>query len=178
MVSRVLALAVVIAGCEHDLASPSPPQPPGPTPDLRGPAPSPRPVTSRRRIRPRDDLEGWMLPLPKHGLMTAQMGLGARGPLERRVIVDLDARTLKATTWDDPPKQTSKALSKAELDELSALTEAAWTVSPPADHPVSDYREVVVAVDGDDAMMLSFNGPIPPSPAADLADKLRGAAGW
>jgi hypothetical protein len=136
-----------------------------------------------RRVRSRKDLEGWMLPLPAHGLLTALFGVTG----EQRVVVDLDAKTLTAgrdlVDLSDPlrpaPPPVTIPLADADLDRLWRLAEETWRSPPPRAREVTDYREVVIAADGDQIMLVSVQGPMAQGePAHRLARALRAAAGW
>jgi hypothetical protein len=153
-------------------------EPPGV--EKQKPAPVEVPVekvpVSKRRVVDRSDLESWA-GLPPRAVFNVQMGLGSRGPVSRQVLVNFDTKQLEAHDYDfsvDAPPPRKRTLTDAELAKLRELVEAAWQAPPLPKEMVSDFREVAIATDGDDAMMISSQGPIGGNNApAELVTELR-----
>jgi hypothetical protein len=135
------------------------------------------PTTARRDVRTRAELEDWMLPLPKRGLFWSAWGLGGN----TAVIIDRDTRKLTTRVQligESSVVPVAKTLAASDVDRLWRMTETTWGSAPPAFEHVTDYREVVVALDGDQVMIISVPGPMDVrEPAAALAIALRKSAG-
>lgn len=188
-----IAAAIVPTACRDSAPRPtaSPSRPAQPTPpitptsasadDAGAPDAAPSRAT-KRHVVPRHDLESWA-GLPAHAVFTSQMGLAGTGPVSRQVTVDLDTRKLDAADYGysvPARKPVKRTLTGAEIAQLRVLVEDAWSAPPLAEQHVSDFREVVIAVDDDEGMMISSQGPITPgpSPAARLGRELYRLAGW
>lgn len=135
-----------------------------------------------RHVVHRRELEGWMSPVPTRGIVSSRNGLGPYGPVEQRVTIDLDAKTLvsRYPSGDDGREYEIKTrtLPADDLRRMWELAELAWRSPPPATDHVSDYLELVIAAEGDDVMFVSVDGPMHPSAAARLTSALRNAAGF
>jgi hypothetical protein len=174
----LVALLAVLAACEQGppapetrveppapaLTTPAPPPvtpPPVTPPPPPAPPPAKRPHTQPRRSAHLND------ELPKHGIALHEYGM--RG--DDRVVIDADAKTLRyvehPTVTDHKPKDTTRALTTAELARFTALADAAWREQPVGDTPrITDIRSHLEIADGDDVFVADgtmFEAPWRPA---------------
>ena len=152
-----LALVVILVACGH----PSKPVPP-------------------RTSKPRASLPQAIQPvLPKRGIYAAGGGLTSS---PWRVVVDQDAGTIKAGTaagankpsFGPMDKESTATPDAASLKELGALADKTWREErQPNLHPIADYDEIVVLLDGDETFMIQGFGPIRTGAAKELLDRLK-----
>lgn len=150
---------LLLAACET-LESPTqdpPLPPPGPN-KLVQPAPRrPRKISHRQHVIARDAISIWTPKLPRRGVFVTKMGTGG----SEWILLDAEARTTEHHAYffyvkSPPVKKATLTLEKA--DKLWRLAEATWQ-DDAVDHDVfSDFRAVIVVVDGDEALEISMQG--------------------
>lgn len=139
---------------------------------------------ANRQITPRDQLPDVIKPLlPQRGFYAAGGGMVSSA---WRVVVDRDAKTIFAGTAAGPnaasfgklDTEATKPLSARNDAHLTELCEAAWREPPVAPrHATADYDEILIVVDGPDALYVQGYGPIEQPAAAKAIEELRAAAG-
>jgi hypothetical protein len=182
-----VALLAVLVACEQGppapethaappaLAKPAPPPvtppplpptpPPVATPSPPPPPPVKRPHTQTRRNVQLDDA------LPKHGIALHEYGMGG----DDLVVIDADAKTLHYVEHpmfaDRKPKDTTRALTAAEIARFTALADAAWRENPVGDTPrITDVASHLEIADGDD--VFTANGTMFEAPWRPAAGRL------
>jgi hypothetical protein len=172
-------LALALAACHGADPPPPPVAPPPPMaapapPPMAAPAPPPIDAAAPRRpVTPRAALTVYRAELvPRHGLLSVVLGLGAAGSVEQRVVLDADALTL--TVLDGRPHATPKTrpLAPADRDRLMAMATRAWDAPKPTPAIVTDYREVFVIADGDDTFDVDRAAPMPGGELGALREAL------
>jgi hypothetical protein len=122
--------------------------------------------------------------LPARGMYLAG---GGRGASAWRVVVDLDKKTIYGGTapranspsMGQMTKEDTRDLSQRNQVYLVKLAEDVWREVPPAEpaSPASEYDEIFVILDGNDAFFLQGYGPIRRPLAAKAIIEFRAAAG-
>lgn len=175
-----IAIVLVLAACESAASLPTrePSPPPGPR-RIVEPAPAPtRTLTApNRKALTRAAIEHWVPRLPERGLFATWMGIGSRS----HVMLDADTRAITRHVepyLEQAPADVTTTLASDQVERLWRLAETAWRADRPKHADVTDYREVIVAVDGDEVLWISVHGPIEPGePALALSTALRQAGG-
>ncbi|MCA9562014.1 MAG: hypothetical protein KC561_00930 [Myxococcales bacterium] len=138
---------------------------------------------------PRPSVTRDTLPPPIQELLPTRAIYAAGGGLTSsawRIVIDLDEDTIflgrseadNASTVGEMDREYSGAIPPTDLAVLIALADVTWRegYELPEDI-IADYDEIIVLVDGDDAIMLEGFGPFrAPSAAFDLVEGLRAAA--
>lgn len=135
--------------------------------------------TAKRPTTPREKLPAAIRPLlPTRGIYAAGGGLTSSS---WRIIVDIDKGELvvgenpkvNSKSFGPMPRDHRVTLPRALVMELVGLADAAWRhrrALPP--HPIADYDELLVLVDGDDAFKAQGYGPMGKGPHKALLDRL------